>query len=68
LFSSAVGDTIYVMGGGFVPGASYSNLNHAYQNNAIPEFGTIAATILAVAIISIIAVSARSRLSIMPRL
>ena len=33
----------------------------------IPEFGTIAALILAVAIVSIIAVSARSRLSIMPR-
>ena len=33
----------------------------------IPEFGTIAAMILAVAIISIIAVSARSRLSIIPR-
>ena len=33
----------------------------------IPEFGAIAALILAVAIISIIAVSAKSRLSIMPR-
>ena len=33
----------------------------------IPEFGTIAAMILAVAIISIIAISAKSRLSIMPR-
>ena len=33
----------------------------------IPEFGAIAAMILAVAIISIIAISARSRLSIMPR-
>ena len=33
----------------------------------VPEFGTIAAMVLAVAIISIIAVSARSRLSIMPR-
>jgi len=33
----------------------------------IPEFGTIAAMILAVAVISIIAVSAKSRLSIMPR-
>ena len=33
----------------------------------IPEFGTIAAMILAVAIISIIVVSAKSRLSIMPR-
>nr|MCH9658773.1 PEFG-CTERM sorting domain-containing protein [archaeon] len=32
----------------------------------IPEFGTIAAMILAVAIISIIAVSAKSRLSIIP--
>ncbi|MDH3277060.1 MAG: PEFG-CTERM sorting domain-containing protein [Nitrosopumilus sp.] len=34
----------------------------------VPEFGTIAAMILAVAIISIIAISAKSRLSIMPRI
>ena len=33
----------------------------------IPEFGAMAAIILAVAIVSIIAVSARTRLSIMPR-
>ncbi len=33
----------------------------------IPEFGTIAALILAVAIISIVVVSARSRLSIIPK-
>ena len=33
----------------------------------IPEFGTMAAIILAVAIVSIIAVSARSRLSILPK-
>lgn len=33
----------------------------------IPEFGTIAVMILAVAIVSIIAVSARSKLSIIPR-
>ena len=36
--------------------------------NVVPEFGTIATMILAVAIISIIVVSAKSRLSIMPRL
>lgn len=35
---------------------------------AVPEFGTIAGLILAVAIISIIAVSARSKLNIMPRI
>ncbi|CAE6494083.1 MAG: PEFG-CTERM sorting domain-containing protein [Candidatus Nitrosotenuis sp.] len=34
---------------------------------AVPEFGTIAAIVLAVAIISIIAVTARTRLSIFPR-
>ena len=33
----------------------------------VPEFGTIAAMVLAVAIISIIAISAKSRLSIIPR-
>ena len=34
---------------------------------AIPEFGTIAALILAVAIVSIIAISARSRLNVLPK-
>ena len=34
----------------------------------VPEFGTIAVMILAVAIISMVAISAKSRLSIMPRL
>jgi predicted secreted protein with PEFG-CTERM motif len=38
------------------------------QGKVIPEFGTIAAMILAISIISIIAVSAKSRLSIMPRI
>jgi len=36
-------------------------------SNVVPEFGAIAMMILAVAIISIIAMSAKSRLSIMPR-
>ena len=34
----------------------------------VPEFGTIAAMILAIAIISIIGISAKSKLSVMPRL
>ena len=34
---------------------------------AIPEFGTIAAVILAVAIVSIIAVTAKTRLSVLPK-
>ena len=34
---------------------------------AVPEFGTIAALVLAASIISIVAVSARSRLSLVPR-
>jgi predicted secreted protein with PEFG-CTERM motif len=34
----------------------------------IPEFGAVAMIVLAVAIVSIIAVSARSRLSIIPRI
>jgi len=37
------------------------------QGKVIPEFGTIAAMILTVAIISIIAISAKSRLGVMPR-
>ncbi len=34
----------------------------------VPEFGTIAVMILAVAIVSMVAISAKSRLSIIPRL
>ena len=36
--------------------------------HVVPEFGTIAMIVLAVAIVSIIVVSAKSRLSIMPRI
>ena len=36
-------------------------------SNVVPEFGTIAMLILAVAIISIVAVSTKSRISLMPR-
>tara|TARA_Y100000590_G_scaffold138197_1_gene158247 strand:- start:1597 stop:2436 length:840 start_codon:yes stop_codon:yes gene_type:complete len=36
--------------------------------HVVPEFGTIAMIVLAVAIVSIIALSAKSRLSIMPRI
>ncbi|MCJ8306024.1 MAG: PEFG-CTERM sorting domain-containing protein [Nitrosopumilus sp.] len=55
---------------------AYQNDNPNYSDSivvdildgkVIPEFGTIAAMILAVSIISIIAISAKSRLSIMPR-
>ena len=48
----------------FLAGAETIEIIGTY---VIPEFGTIAAMILAVAIISIIAISAKSRLSIIPR-
>ena len=41
--------------------------DHVAFAQVVPEFGTIAALILAVAIVSIVAVSAKSRLSIIPR-
>ena len=61
---------------GFYTVTAYQNDNPLYTDSkkveildgvVIPEFGTIAAMILAVAIISIIAISAKSRLSIIPR-
>ena len=55
------GNKVTVM---FLAGAETIEIVGAY---VIPEFGTIAAMILAVAIISIIAISARSKLSIVPR-
>jgi len=61
---------------GFYTVTAYQNENPNYSDSievdildgaVVPEFGTIAAMILAVAIISIIAISAKSRLSIIPR-
>jgi len=61
---------------GFYTVSAHQNDNSRYNDSVeveiidgavIPEFGTIAAMILAVAIISIIAISAKSRLSIIPR-
>ncbi len=61
---------------GFYTITAHQNDNNRYNDSVeveiidgvvIPEFGTIAAMILAVAIISIIAISAKSRLSIIPR-
>ena len=42
-------------------------IGETFNAQVVPEFGTIAAMILAVAIISIVAFSARSKLSIIPR-
>ena len=42
-------------------------MGETYNAQVVPEFGTIAAMVLAVAIISIVAFSAKSRLSIIPR-
>ncbi|MBM3906112.1 MAG: PEFG-CTERM sorting domain-containing protein [Thaumarchaeota archaeon] len=57
-------DSIRVVEITFEEGASQIEIIGTY---AVPEFGTMAAIILAVAIVSIIAVSARTRLSISPR-
>ena len=50
-----------------VPFNAGTEENEIIGTFVIPEFGTIAAMILAVAIISIVAISAKSRLSIVPR-
>ncbi|NWJ28356.1 PEFG-CTERM sorting domain-containing protein, partial [Marine Group I thaumarchaeote] len=55
------GNTVTVM---FPAGTEEIEIIGTY---VIPEFGTIAAMILAVAIISIIVISSKSRLGIMPR-
>ena len=52
-----------------IPGEEFTGpIGLTSDAQAVPEFGTIAAMILAVAIVSIIAVSAKSRLSFMPRI
>jgi predicted secreted protein with PEFG-CTERM motif len=60
--------TITVNAVGFGHGEQYQEaFGEIATMQVVPEFGTVAAMILAVAIMSIIAISARSNLSIMPR-
>ncbi len=54
LASTTVGNNIYVIGGGVVPGFSFSGITEAYHNTVIPEFGTLAAIVLAVSFFTII--------------
>jgi len=70
-----IGGSLWKQNGDYTVTA-YQNENPNYSDSIVvdildgtivPEFGTIAAMILAVAIISIIAISAKSRLSIIPR-
>jgi len=70
-----VGGPLWKQNGDYTVTA-YQNENPNYTDSIVvdildgtivPEFGTIAAMILAVAIISIIAISAKSRLGIIPR-
>ena len=75
--ATSTADCASTTGGGNFKSADDENTGWlAYQNSAeveildghvIPEFGVIAAMILAVAIISIIVVTAKTKLSIVPR-
>ena len=72
----SVGGPLWSQDGAYTVTAQQGNGNSNFIDSVevdiadglvVPEFGTIAAMILAVAIISIIAISAKSRLSIVPR-
>ena len=63
-FEEIVTDTDRTLTIGFLAGTEQIEIIGTF---VIPEFGTIAAMILAVAIISIVAISAKSRLSIPSR-
>jgi len=41
LASSTVGENIYLIGGGVIPGFSVSAITEKYHNTIIPEFGII---------------------------
>ncbi len=57
LSSATVENNIYVIGGGVVPGFSFSGITEAYHNTVIPEFGTVAFAILGFSFIVVIIIS-----------
>ena len=52
LASSTVGNNIYLIGGGVIPGFSFSAITEKYHNTVIPEFGTFVLMIFAISIAS----------------
>ena len=50
LTSETVGDNIYLMGGGVIPGFSSSKIVEKYHNTIIPEFGVLVPIILAISV------------------
>ncbi len=63
-FEESITDTVRSLSIGFEAGASQIEV---IGTCVIPEFGAIAVVILAVAVVAIVAMTARSRLSILPR-
>jgi hypothetical protein len=57
LASTTVGNNIYVIGGGVVPGFSFSGITEAYHNTVIPEFGTVTFAILVLSFIAVIIIT-----------
>jgi len=46
LASSTVGENIYLIGGGVIPGFSVSAITEKYHNTIIPEFGLLSVVVL----------------------
>ena len=61
LASTTVGNNIYVIGGGVIPGFSFSGITEAYHNTIIPEFGSMVMLILVISILSIIVLTSTKK-------
>ena len=46
LASSTVGENIYLIGGGVIPGFSNSGITEKYHNTIVPEFGLLSVIVL----------------------
>jgi len=54
LVSSTVGENIYLIGGGVIPGFSFSAITEKYHNTIVPEFGILASIVFVTSIAMVI--------------
>ena len=66
--SAVIDENIYVIGGGVIPGFSYSVITEKYHNTIVPEFGILASIVFVTSIAMVILFTKSKLLSSLNRL
>ena len=57
LTSSTVGENIYLIAGGVIPGFSASKITEKYHNTVVPEFGLLTSIVLILGVTAVVLIT-----------